>query len=176
MSLTEHDIEFAIALPDGWRYVDLLAPDVAEWAGPELGATLAAARHGGAAARMLMFRSLIAYAPTGEPLTAGLTVALADGGGTIASGTLEDAELEGAELSDAEVSAVTLPVGSGLRVTRVVDTPPLPVAGPIPMLSVQYVLPTAYGLLTIGFTTPQTSHPEAWEELFDAMAATAVLA
>jgi hypothetical protein len=180
VSLTEHDIEFAIALPDGWRYVDLLAPDVAEWTGPELGATLAAARDGGAAARMLMFRSLVAYTPEGEPLTAGLTVALADGE-PIASGPLEDPKVSSGtfdepELSDAEVSAVTLPVGSGLRVTRLVDTPPLPVAGPIPMLSVQYVLPTAYGLLTIGFTTPHTSHPEAWKELFDAMAATAVLA
>lgn len=171
MSLTEHDVEFAIALPEGWRYVDLLAPDAAEWAGPELAATLAAARGGNPAARMLMFRSLIAYTPEGEPLTAGLTVAIAAGAAPIASSPLEHLGL-----SDAEVSAVTLPVGSGLRVVRVVDTPPLPEAGPIPMLSVQYVLHTAHGLLTIGFTTPQTSHPEVWEELFGAMAATAELA
>ena len=57
-----------------------------------------------------------------------------------------------------------------------VSTLPLPDAGEIPMLSVQYLLHTRHGLLTIGFTTGQASHPEAWEQLFDAMAGTAELA
>lgn len=171
MSVTDQDVEFAIALPEEWSYVDLLDPEAAGWAGAELGATLAAARQGGPAARMLMMRSLVAYTPAGEPLTAGLTVALADADTPVSSEPFEDISLPGAELS-----AVQLPAGDGVRVSRVVTTPPLPEAGEIPMLSVQYLLHTPHGLLTIGFTTGQASHPEAWEGLFDAMASTAELA
>lgn len=173
MSVTGQDVEFAIALPDEWSFVDLLDPAVAEWAGEELDAVLAAARQGGESARMLMMRSLIAHTSEGEPLTAGLTVALADGSTPVASAPLEELELS---LPGAELSAVALPAGSGVRVRRIVRTPPLGEAGEIPMLSVQYLLHTGHGLLTIGFTTGQASHPEAWEELFDAMAATAELA
>jgi hypothetical protein len=171
MPVTGHDVEFAIALPEEWSDVDLLDPDAAEWAGPELGATLAAAREGGAAARMLMMRSLIAYTPEGEPLTAGLTVALAGRDAPVSSEPFADISLPGAELS-----AVQVPAGDGVRVRRIVTTQPLPEADEVPMLSVQYLLHTAHGLLTIGFTTGQASHPEAWEQLFDAMAGTAELA
>lgn len=171
VSLTDRDHEFAIALPAGWRYVDLLDPDAAEWAGPELDSVLAAAREGGPDARMLMFRSLITHTPEGEPLTAGLTVALADAGTPIASQPLTDLSP-----TEAELHALELPVGSGVRITRMVQAPQLGQTGAPRMLSVQYVLHTERGLLTIGFTTGQASHPEAWTELFDAMAATAELA
>lgn len=171
MSVTGEHVEFAIALPDDWTYVDLLDPDVAAWADADLTSTLAAARRGGGAARMLMMRSLIAHTPDGEPLTAGLTVALATPDTPVASEPLTDLSPGGAELS-----AVQLPAGSGMRVRRIVHTPPLGEAGEVAMLSVQYLLHTPHGLLTIGFTTGQASHPEAWEPLFDAMAATAELA
>lgn len=170
MSVTGEDAQFAIALPEEWTYVDLLDPDVAEWADEELASSLAAAREGGAQARMLMLRSLIAHTPEGEPLTAGLTVALADPETPVAHQPLTDLSL-----ADAELSAVQLPAGSGVRVRRMVQTPPLRTTGALPMLSVQYLLHTPQGLLTIGFTTGQTSHPEAWEPFFDAMAATAEL-
>lgn len=173
MPVTGQDVEFAIALPDEWSFVDLLDPEVAEWAGDELDAILAVARQGGESARMLMMRSLIAHTPEGEPLTAGLTVALADGDAPVASAPLDELEHS---LPGAELSAVQLAAGSGVRVRRIVHTPPLGEAGEIRMLSVQYLLHTTRGLLTIGFTTGQASHPEAWEELFDAMAATAELA
>jgi hypothetical protein len=171
VSVTGQDLDFAIALPEDWSYVDLLDPDAAQWAGADLDSTLAVAREGGRSARMLMLRSLIAYTPEGEPLTAGLTVALAVSDAPVASQPLEELSLPGAELS-----AVQLPAGSGVRVRRIVKTAPLPEAGSIPMLSVQYLLHTSHGLLTIGFTTGQASHPQAWEQLFDAMAATAELA
>jgi hypothetical protein len=171
MPVTGEDLAFAIALPEEWSYVDLLDPGVSEWAGPELAAALAAARQTGGAARMLMMRSLIAHTPEGEPLTAGVTVALADNETRVASEPLQDISLPGAQLS-----AVALPAGDGVRVRRLVRTPPLPDGDEIPMLSLQYLLHTPHGLLTIGFTTGQASHPEAWEQLFDAMAETAELA
>lgn len=171
MPVTRQDVEFAIALPDEWSSIDLLADDVPEWLGPELGATLAAARRGGRSARMLMLRSLVAHTEEGEPLTAGLTVALANSDTPVAEEPLEDISFP-----DAELSAVQLPVGSGVRVARLQRTPPLGDGGELEMLSVQYALHTSHGLLTIGFTTPQASHPQAWEQLFDAMAATAELA
>ena len=95
MSVTGDDLDFAIALPEEWSYVDLLDPDAAEWAGPGLAETLAAARQGGTAARMLMMRSLVAHTAEGEPLTAGLTVALADSDTPLASEPLEDISLPG---------------------------------------------------------------------------------
>jgi hypothetical protein len=169
--VTGQDVEFAIALPDEWTYIDLLDPDVAEWADAELASVLAAAREAGEAAQMLMMRSLITHTPEGEPLTVGLTVALAEPETPIASQPLTDLSALGAE-----PSAVQLPAGSGVRVKRIVRTPPLGEPAELSMLSVQYLLHTRLGLLTIGFTTGQASHPEAWEQLFDAMAATAELA
>lgn len=170
MSVTGPDVGFAIDLPERWTYVDLLDPDVADGAGPELGSVLAAARTGGRAARILMLRSLIAHTPEGEPLTAGLTVALADPDTPVASEPLGDLAGSGEHLSP-----VKLPAGGGVRLSRIVLTPPIGGAGKLRMLSVQYLLRTRQGLLTIGFTTRQASHPEAWERLFDAMAATAKL-
>ena len=165
------DVIFAIAAPEEWSYVDLLSPDVPRWAGRQLGGTLAAARAGTPKARMLMLRSMVAYTPSGEPLTFGLTVALADRDTPVAQTPLEEYSMP-----DAELSALQAPVGSGIRIVRINATPALPDSGPVPILSVQYALETALGLLTIGFSTAQAAPPEAWLPLFDAMVATAELA
>jgi hypothetical protein len=42
-------------------------------------------------------------------------------------------------------------------------------------LQVQYLLHTEHGLLTIALDTPQAADTDEWEQLFDALAATARL-
>jgi hypothetical protein len=100
----------------------------------------------------------------------GLSVLLADREAPVSSATLEDTDF-----GEAEVAAIELPVGSGLRVRKV--QPGAELEGEaIPVLTVQYLIHTSRGLLTMTLSTPQAASTEEWEEMFDAMARTAELA
>lgn len=166
--MTEDTLQFAISLPPEWADVDLLDPGIADGMPSELAQALAFAAKGTDQARMLMVRSLVAVTEAREPLAAGLSVALAGPGTPVAT-----APLRAEEFAGSEVSAISLPVGKGLRVrdffaTTVGD---LPVEG----LRVQYLVHTEHGLLTVTFTTEQAAETEDWEGLFDAMAQSARL-
>jgi hypothetical protein len=155
------DVDFAIAFPDGWREIDLLAPDAGEMIDGALAEALATASRGSQQARVLMLRGLLAVTESGEPLGAGLAVTVA-----YRTAPVSTQPLNADGFAGGEVSAVQLPAGAGLRVRR------LPQDG---VLRVQYLLETALGLLTITFTTFQAAQTVEWERLFDAMAATAEL-
>lgn len=165
------NVSFAIALPPEWKGIDLLSDEAEPVIGAPLAAALAVASRGGEHARLLMLRSLVAVTSAGEPLAAGLSVALADRSAPVSQVRLSDQSF-----GDAEVSAVTLPVGSGVRICHVAPAGVLAGAGPLDVLRVQYLLETELGLLTITFTTPQAARTTEWEQLFDAMAKTAQLA
>jgi hypothetical protein len=162
---------FAIALPPDWKGIDLLSGEAEHVIEPPLAAALAAAARGSEHARLLMVRSLVTVTPEGEPLAAGLSVALAD-----TSAPISHTSLSALSLEDADVSAVTLPAGSGVRLRRVAPAEVLAGVGPLEVLRIQYMLHTELGLLTITFTTPQATRTREWERLFDAMADTARLA
>jgi hypothetical protein len=164
------DVAFAIALAPDWEQIDLLDPDADQVIDAPLAAAMQRGAQGGPHARMLMARSLFMATPGGSPLGMGLSVLLADREAPVSSATLEDTDF-----GDAEVAAIELPVGSGLRVRKV--QPGAEIEGePIPVLSVQYLIHTSRGLLTMTLSTPQASSTEEWEEMFDAMARTAELA
>jgi hypothetical protein len=168
--MTQRNLDFAIALAPDWQQIDLLAPDADGLVDATLAAALARGAQGGPHARLLMTRSLYAVTPTGEPLAAGLSVALADREAPVSSAPLEADDFDGAA-----VAAITLPVGSGLRVRRIaLDTTLDGIE--IPVLRVQYLIHTGPGLLTITLTTFQAAQTEEWERLFDAIAQTAELA
>lgn len=167
--MNDLDATFAIALAPDWEQLDLLDPDADQAIDPPLAAALQRGARGGPHARLLMARSLYRATPGGSPLGMGLSVLLADREAPVSSTALEDSAF-----GDADVAAIDLPVGSGLRVRTV--EPGAEIEGrPIPVLSVQYLLHTPRGLLTITLTTPQSAHTQEWEELFDAMARTAEL-
>lgn len=167
--MTETNAQFAIALAPDWEQIDLLAPGADAVIDGPLAAALHRGALGGPHARMLMARSLYTVSPDGKPLGAGLSVMLADREAPIAAEPLREDEF-----ADAEVAAITLPVGSGLRVRQVSGGAVIDGVD-IPVLSVQYLIHTSLGLLTITLTTPQAAHTEEWEHLFDAMAHTAEL-
>jgi hypothetical protein len=159
-----------MALAPEWQQIDLLAPGAERMLDGPLAAALARGARGGPHARLLMARSLFALAPGGEPLAAGLSVALAD-----REAPVSEEPLRADAFDDAEVAAITLPIGSGLRVRELVsDT--VVVGIEIPMLRIQYLIHCRLGLLTITLTTPQAARTEEWEALFDGLAATAELA
>lgn len=162
------NVRFAIALPPEWKGIDLLSSDAENLIGAPLSAALDVAARGAEHARLLMLRSLVTVTSAGEPLAAGLSVALADRSAPVSQVRLSDQSFD-----DAEVSAVTLRVGSGVRIRRVTPTEVLDGFGPLEVLRVQYLLETELGLLTITCTTPQAARTCEWERLFDAMAGTA---
>lgn len=164
------DVSFAIALPPDWKEIDLLSSEAEHVIDPSLGAALETAAHGGQHARLLMVRSLVTVTPAGEPLAAGLSVAVAD-----RSAPISQVSLSAVSFGDAEVSAVTLPVGRGIRVRRLAPAEVVHGVGPLEVLRVQYMLQTELGLLTITFTTPQAARTREWEQLFAVMADTARL-
>jgi hypothetical protein len=165
------NVSFAIALPPDWAEIDLLSSEAEHVLDGPLAPALAAAARGSEHARLLMVRSLVAVTPDREPLAAGLSVALAD-----RSAPVSQLSPSAASFDDADVSAVTLPVGSGIRVRHVAPAEVLDGVGSLEVLRVQYLLQTELGLLTITFTTPQAAPTREWERLFDAMADTAQLA
>ncbi|MGH2915266.1 MAG: hypothetical protein ACRDMX_09780, partial [Solirubrobacteraceae bacterium] len=134
--------------------------------GAELSESLGIAARGSDQARVLMLRSLMAISSAREPLAAGLAVALAEPSAPVSEQPLEPETFNGAE-----VAAISLPVGDGVRVRRLVESRYGEL--PIQALQVQYLVHTDHGLLTIAFTTPQAAETEDWEALFDALAATA---
>jgi hypothetical protein len=168
MPVPSEKVAFAIALPPGWREVDLLDPDAAEGLGALLTSTLQRAAEGADHARLLMLRSLFAVTEKREPMAAGLSVLLAD-----PAAPVSQTALRGGAFDDADVAAITLPVGAGLRVRRLVPA----IVGDLRVaaLQVQYLLHTEHGLLTITLETPQAAETADWEHLFDALAATARL-
>jgi hypothetical protein len=159
--------DIAIALPDGWQDIDLLAGDAADVLGTPLAGALAEAAAGSPQARLLMLRSLVAQTPSGEPLSAGLSIAIAD-----AAAPVSQEPLRPESFAEREVAVTRLPVGTGLRIRHVAPARVLAGRPPLEMLRVQYLLDTAHGLLTITFTTAQAPHAPEWETLFDAMVAT----
>jgi hypothetical protein len=164
------DVSFAIALAPDWQQIDLLDSDADQVIDAPLAAALQRGAHGGPHARLLMARSLYMATPGGSPLGMGLSVLLADQEAPVSAARLEDTDF-----GDAHVSAIELPVGSGLRVRKV--EPGAEIEGEaIPVLSVQYLIHTSRGLLTITLSTPQAASTEEWEEMFDAMVRTAELA
>jgi hypothetical protein len=163
------DVAFAIALAPDWEQIDLLDPGADQVIDAPLAAAMRRGAQGGPHARLLMARSLYMATPGGSPLGMGLSVLLADREAPVSSATLEDTDF-----GDAEVAAIELPVGSGLRVRRL--QPGAEIEGEaIPVLSVQYLIHTGRGLLTMTLSTPQAASTEEWEEMFDAMARTAEL-
>jgi hypothetical protein len=164
------NVSFAIALPEDWQQIDLLAPDAEQVLDGPLAAALAFAARGSEEAQLLMLRSLVAIAGDGRPLAAGLSVALAGPSAPVSSEPLDVESFRGAE-----VTAITLPVGSGVRVLEVARTGARIAGEPLRMLKVQYLIDTVHGLLTITLATAQASAAEEWEQLFDAMAATSEL-
>jgi hypothetical protein len=166
--MSDENLTFAIALPPEFDSIDLLDPENAVELGAPMARALGYAAHGTEQAQVLMLRSLFAVTGAREPLAAGLAVALADTSAPVSQSPLNDDSFDGADLA-----AVTLPAGPGMRVRRLV---PSQVGGlPVAALQVQYLLHTAHGLLTITLTTPQAAETEDWEQLFDALAATAEL-
>jgi hypothetical protein len=163
------DVTFAIALAPDWEQIDLLDPDADQVIDAPLAAALRRGAQGGPHARLLMARSLYMATPGGSPLGMGLSVLLADREAPVSS-----ASLEHADFGDADVAAIELPVGIGLRVRRVQDGAQIE-GEPVPVLSVQYLIHTSHGLLTMTLSTPQAASTEEWEEMFDAMARTAEL-
>lgn len=163
------DVTFAIALAPDWEQIDLLDPDADQVIDAPLAAALQRGARGGPHARLLMARSLYMATPGGSPLGMGLSVLLADREAPVSSATLEDTDF-----GHADVAAIELPVGRGLRVRKV--KPGAVIEGePIPVLSVQYLIHTRRGLLTLTLSTPQAASTEEWEDMFDAMAQTAEL-
>jgi len=168
--MNDLDVTFAIALAPDWEQIDLLDPDADQRIDAPLAAALQRGAQGGPHARLVMARSLFMATPAGSPLGMGLSVMLADREAPVSSATLEDGDF-----GAAQVAAIDLPVGSGLRVRRV--QPGAEIEGePIPVLSVQYLIHTTRGLLTMTLSTPQAASTEEWEDMFDAMARTAELA
>jgi hypothetical protein len=167
----DRDITFAMALPVEWQGLDLLGDAGRELLQAPLAGALLAAARGGSHAELLMLRSLIARAPSGRPLSAGLAVTIADMTTPLAAEPLEADSFAGKE-----VSAVTVKAGSGLRVRHVSPARALDAEEPYDVLHVQYLLHTALGLLTITFTTLQAPDAPEWEQFFDGLAATAELA
>lgn len=168
--MNDVDVTFAIALAPHWEQIDLLDPDADHVVDAPLAAALQRGARGGPHARLLMARSLYMVTPGGSPLGMGLSVLLADPEAPVSSATLQDTAF-----GDAEVAAIELPVGSGLRVRKV--EPGAEIEGePIPVLSVQYLIHTHRGLLTMTLSTPQAASTQEWEDMFDAMARTAELA
>jgi hypothetical protein len=167
--MNDVDVTFAIALAPDWEQIDLLDPDTDQVIDAPLAAALQRGAQGGPHARLLMARSLYMATPGGSPLAMGLSVLLADREAPVSSATLEDTDF-----GDADVAAIELPVGSGLRV-RKLEPGAVMEGEPIPVLSVQYLLHTSRGLLTMTLSTPQASSTAEWEEMFDAMAHTAEL-
>ncbi|MGH2894578.1 MAG: hypothetical protein ACRDPM_15150 [Solirubrobacteraceae bacterium] len=168
--MNDVDVAFAIALAPDWEQIDLLAPDADQVIDAPLAAAFRRGAQGGPHARLLMARSLYRATAGGSPLGMGLSVLLADREARVSSTTPADTDF-----GDAEVAAIELPVGSGLRVRRV--QPGAEIEGePVLVLSVQYLIHTSRGLLTMTLSTPQASSTAEWEEMFDAMARTAELA
>jgi hypothetical protein len=97
--MTQRDLSFAIALAPDWQQIDLLAPEADRLIDASLAAALARGARGGPHARLLMTRSLYAVTPAGEPLAAGLTVALADREAPVSSAPLEADDFDGAEVA-----------------------------------------------------------------------------
>lgn len=164
-------VSFAIALPPEWQGIDLLdasEPSLLEDSVRDVLRTMA---DSGEHAELLMVRALVAFTESGQPLAAGLAVALADREAPVSAMPLTVDSFVGYD-----VAAVTLPVGSGLRVRRIAPAPVLPGHPPLQVLRIQYHVHTVFGLLTITFTTPQAPRNQEWEQMFDAMAATAELA
>lgn len=160
---------FAIALPPDWEAVDLLASDTAAF-DATVAEAIENARRGGEHAQLLMLVALVAAAPSGQPLSAGLAVTFAD-----RQAPVSDAQLTPQSFGDgAAVTAVNLPLGSGLRIRHVAPSSVLE-GERLPMLRLQYLIHTQKGLLTMTFTTAQAPEAEVWDGLFDAMAATCEL-
>jgi len=168
--MNDVDVTFAIALAPDWQQIDLLDPDADQMIDAPLAAAMQRGARGGPHARLLMARSLYMATPAGSPLAMGLSVLLADREAPVSSASLADGDF-----GDADVAAIELPVGQGLRVRRV--QPGAELEGePVLVLTVQYLIHTSRGLLTMTLSTPQASSTTEWEEMFDAMAHTAELA
>lgn len=163
-------ITFAIALPPDWQGIDLLSDEAEQILDGPLAYALAYAARGSEHAQLLLLRSLVALTPAGEPLAAGLAVTFAHRSAPVADTALCSGAFEGCQ-----VSAIMLPAGAGVRVSRVAPAPILVATAPLDLLRVQYLIHTDRGLLTITFTTPQAPGAREWEPLFDAMAGTAGL-
>lgn len=155
------EVSFAIALPTGWREVDLLGPDARTMIDGALIDALATASRGSDQARMLMLRGLVTITEGGEPLAAGLAVTVA-----YRTAPVSAEPLRPDRLACRDVSAVELPAGPGVRVRHLTRDREL---------RVQYLIETGIGLLTITFTTFQSAQTLEWEQLFAAMARTAEL-
>lgn len=166
--MIEHTVEFAVSLPPAFNALDLLDPEVGKAMAEPMARMLDDAQRGDSPARVMMLRSLVAVTEKREPLAAGLTVMLADAQAPISSAPLHAEDLDGAD-----ISAISLPVGQGLRIRSL--HPSAFGELPIEALRVQYLIQTEHGLLTINFDTPQAAETEGWEKLFDAMAQTATL-
>jgi hypothetical protein len=164
------DVTFAIALPPDWSGVDLLSGEADQFLDRPLAEAVASAARGSDHARLLMLRSLVAWTPAREPLVAGLAVTFADRLAPVSAAMLEARAFE-----QSEVSAITLPVGAGLRVRHVGPASALAGGTSLEVLTIQYFVDTALGLLTMTFTSPQAPRARDWEPLFDAMAGTAKL-
>jgi hypothetical protein len=168
--MNDLDVSFAIALAPGWEQIDLLDADVDQVIDAPLAAALRRGAHGGPHARLLMARSLYMATPEGSPLGMGLSVLLADRAAPVSSAAPADTDF-----GDAEIAAIELPVGTGLRIRRLQAGAEIE-GEPVPVLSVQYLIHTGHGLLTMTLSTPQAASTAEWEEMFDAMARTAELA
>jgi hypothetical protein len=161
---------FEIAVPPGWQQLDLLAkiPDPA--VPSEAVEALAEASRLRGYGTLLLVRALVARESGVPPVSAGLVATLAD------PRTAPMSALSASDgFGNADVSAVKLPVGRGVRVKHVVSTEVLDGVLAPAFLSVQYLLDSEHGLLTMTFTTAQGQPSGEWEKLFDAMAFTAKL-
>lgn len=159
------DVNVALSVAAGWEDIDLLDADNAAMLPESLVAALRVAAGESEHMRLMMLRALVALTPTEQSVGMGLAV-------TLAQPPADDAPAEPPSpgslgLAGADVSAISLAVGSGVRVRRLVE----PARG-LPTLQVQYALDTEHGLLTLTFTTVQGPHAEEWEPLFDAIAST----
>ena len=162
-------LSFSVGIAAGWQDADLLDPGARALMGPALADAVHFAATGGTTheAELLMFRALVAVAPSGSTVGLGLTAMLAAADTPIARTPLTT-DLFGA---DCDVSAVTLPVGPGIRRRRII-----PATVELPRtFEIQYLIESGHGLLTVTLTTAQDPDAVEWEELFDAIASTCLL-
>ncbi len=169
--MAERSVSFAIALDPEWEQVDLLTREGGRRIHGTLAAVLIRAARTDGRSQSLMARSLVARAPSGEPLAAGLHASLAPQPAAVPWTGVEDDAFGAAS----DVAAITLPVGDGLRVREAIVHRSSS-GSEIPVLRVRYLVHTPLGLLTVSLTTFQTARTAEWERLFDAMAQTARLA
>lgn len=158
-------LTFEIDLPHEWQQHDLLTDAGDALLPQQVVSSLSEVAAPDRTGQLLIARVLLAESPGEPPLTAGLVVSLA---GVDAEPSCDDKAF-----GAAEVAAMELPVGAGLRVKSLAAQEVLPDIVVPTVLSVQFLVVTDHGLLILTFTTAQGDPAAPWEQLFDAIAATA---